>query len=316
MAFSRSTPPQQQMGQTPRTVTTNSGPQTSTTTTGPSSQTQASTGSSSEQSRGSSSSNTTGSRTNESSASQTTVNQNMDAGSLAALQELIQSLASGGTDQQKAKYDQIQSEIAANQQQRENYSKESAFSDATLVANNQSMRALEQLMPTITAGIDAAGTSGSAVASLLTQEAADRAAATAAELSLNTAVQYGQIANQASGVNASLLAIDDPVMTQLLDALNIAKGAQTSQTVTSNSRETERWNESTAGSSSSSSNSTSSQFGAATDSGRSSVQTVGPTSSVQTSDYGIGSGGNRVGGLSTPSSYSAGNRPNPYVNVI
>ena len=294
---------------------TNSGG-TSTQNTGPSTSNQFSSSSSNQSTSGSSSSSTKANRVTETNNKQTTTNQNMDDASFAALQNLIQNLASGGSESDQLRYQQIQEQIGASRLQEQVYSKDMAFSDANRVANSQSEEALKKLMPTITAGIDAAGTSGSAVASLLTQEAANNAANLAAKLSLDTAVNYGQIKNQAMGNTTDLLAIDDPVMSQLLDALNIAKGVKTSQTVDTKGRTTENYNEVTNSSQSQRSSGSQTGFSTTANSGGTVTTNTGPSTETRTSLTPSKSGPVQFPGLNTPSSYSSGNRSNPYVTVV
>lgn len=227
------------------------GPSSATQTSGPTSST-SNTSSNSSQSGGSKGSSsmtqsTTGSKssTTNSSGTRTTNTKNMDDQSLAALQALIKQLAGGGSEEDRARMDSVRSEIGANQAQRGQYSKGAAFSDAENAAAAQMTNALKKLLPTITAGIDAAGTSGSAMAALLSTEAAEATSRNAAQLKLDAAISYGQIANQASGVIAELLKIDNPANRQLLEALGIAKGAVTStvektnQTSTTNDKYSE-----------------------------------------------------------------------------
>lgn len=116
-------------------------------------------------------------------------------------------------------------EINKNQQLRGDYTKSAAFADAIGAMNSQLSKAIEQQMPTITAGIDAAGTSGSAMSALLTRQAATDAANKAAELGLQAAIQYGQIQTGFGDILERLTAGGDPATNQLLGALNIAKGA-------------------------------------------------------------------------------------------
>ena len=80
-------------------------------------------------------------------------------------------------------------------------------------------------MPTITAGIDSAGTSGSALSALLTQRAAADAAAEGAKLGLSAAIDYGNIAVAAGNTATGLLQSGNPLVNALLESLNVAKGA-------------------------------------------------------------------------------------------
>lgn len=231
--------------------TSGQGASTTTQSVGPSSSSSNSSSNTSQKggSSGTSSStqNTSGSKSSvtNSSGTRTTKNQNMDDQSLAALQALIKQLAGGGSEEDKERMGTIRSEIGANQAQRGQYSKDAAFYDSENAAAAQMTNALKKLLPTITAGIDAAGTSGSAMAALLSTEAAEATARNAAQLKLDAAVNYGQIANQASGVISELLKIDNPVNRQLLEALGIAKGAVTSSVETTNQSSTtnDKYNE-------------------------------------------------------------------------
>lgn len=298
------------------------GPSSTTQTSGPTSSSTSSSGFNNTQGGGSSSSsstsNTSGSKkeTSKSTTNRTVKNQNMDDQSLAALQALIKQLAGGGTNEDKERLSSIRSEIGANQAQRGDYSKGAAFHDAEAAAAAQMHNALKQLLPTITAGIDSAGTSGSAMAALLSTEAAEATSRNAAQLKLDAAVNYGQIANQASGVIAELLKIDNPVNRQLLEALNIAKGAVTTttdNTVQQGSTQS-NWNESTNTSQKGQNSSWSN-----TQTGGTQNQTNGPQT-VTTTNTGTAPGGwqnnpgtkGTGGGWQTPSSSNANNSGGNY----
>lgn len=272
-------------------------------TTGPRTDTSITNQSSSSNTSQSGSSSTSGSKNTSSSNTVTTKNKNMSDSALAALDSLIKQLANGGTPQDQQRWKQIQAEIRANTLQQQKYSKESAQYDADTAANAASYEALQQLVPTISAGIDSAGTSGSSMAALLAQDAADNAARASAQLQLDAMVSYGQIANQASGNNVELLKIDNPVTQQLLAALDISKGAVTESTQVSKGSEKSVWNENSR--SQSSSNSTSSSTSSQTN-------TMGPQTTTTTQNTSPGSGNTQqkssgFPGFSTPSSYSAGN---------
>lgn len=197
----------------------------------------------------------------------------MDPVSRAALNQLIQSL-SGATSQfdrnndgkdagNANKYGQIRlEEIAANQASRGDYSKSNAFQDALGAMNSQLAKGIESQMPTITAGIDAAGTSGSAMAALLTQQAAQDAARNAAELGLTAAVNYGQLQVGFGDIIERLSKEGDPSTNQLLAALGIAKGASENTTTISSSK----------GSSSTTSNETATSTSTNTTSGNETVE--------------------------------------------
>lgn len=153
-----------------------------------------------------------------------------------ALNDLIGQLSQGGTPEQRAAMEQRLNEIVANQGIRNQYSQGNAFAQAQGAANSALAKSLQATMPQIAASVDAAGVSGSSFSGLLTQQAAADAAAMAAELGLQTSVQYGQIQAGLSGVLEQLTRTDaDPIVNSLLQALNIAKGATESGSKTSSS---------------------------------------------------------------------------------
>ena len=278
-----------------------------TTTAGPSSSsgTESSVESQVTNTRGSSSSvtNTSGSATDRTSGTVRTTTKNMDDASLKALQDLIKSLSTGGSEDDKRRWQQIQDEILVNQAQRQSYSKEASFADSSMAAAAQMFKALEQQMPTITAGIDSAGTSGSAMAALLTQNAAEAASRNAAQLQLDAAINYGQISNQASSIVADLLKIDNPATSQLLEALNIAKGAVQETLEVTDMLNTKNWKETQSTASQSSQTSTTNSMGSRNWSETSTPQTVNESrvvSTPTTQPTQRSSSGQR---LITPSSY-------------
>jgi hypothetical protein len=195
-------------------------------TTGPTS----TTGSS--QSTGTSSQNTN-SVQNTSSTTQTNQS-NMDKQSMAALQLLIQQLMGGGTQDMATQKAQKQQEINADQATRSGYSKEAAFSDAQGAMAAQLRAVLEKVAPTLVRAAQGAGTSQSSMRALLTQDMAARAAEAASTTGLQAATAYGGVNAQLSSVLANLVNSTDPVSAALVQALNIAKGAQTSGTSTTN----------------------------------------------------------------------------------
>ena len=167
----------------------------------------------------------TGTSSSITNTSQSQVSDYMDPTGRAALTELINQLLKGGNTQAKKYSDARLSEIQTNQAARQDYTKSNAFADAQNAMNANLAKALEQAMPTLTAGIDAAGTSGSAMQALLTQQAAENAARSAAELGLNAAISYGQIQAGFGDILERLTSEGDPVTNQLLQALSISKGS-------------------------------------------------------------------------------------------
>lgn len=155
-----------------------------------------------------------------------------------ALNKLLGNLSNPNSQANKYGQERLD-EIGINQSLRGDYTKSKAFADAIGAMNSQLAKGIESQMPTITAGIDAAGTSGSAMSALLTQTAAENAARNAAELGLNAAISYGQIQTGFGNILEQLTANGDPVTNQLLSALEIAKGASESSTVTGSSSQTQ-----------------------------------------------------------------------------
>lgn len=244
--------------------------------------------------------NTTGSSSTRDVTDRTIVNKNMDDEAYKMLMDFLRQQAAGGTAEDRARREAIWGEIAAGQAQRAGYSKAAAVVDSTAAASAQMTNALKQMLPAITAGVDSAGTSGSAMAALLSQQAAEGVSRNAAQLQLDAAISYGQIANQSSGIIAELLKIDDQSANRFLEGLNIAKGAITSTTdrtvrnINTNSSESVRGSENTRSTSTTSnySNTTANQSGTTN-------RTYDPPSGSTVSVGG-------VGGYSTPSSYRNG----------
>lgn len=156
-----------------------------------------------------------------------------------ALNKLLANLSNPNSEANKYGKERLE-EIGTNQALRGDYTKSKAFADALNAMNSQLAKGIESQMPTITAGIDAAGTSGSAMSALLTQTAAENAARNAAELGLNAAISYGQIQTGFGNILEQLTASGDPVTNQLLGALEIAKGASESSTTTGSMRQTQK----------------------------------------------------------------------------
>lgn len=120
---------------------------------------------------------------------------------------------------------------------------------------------------------------------------------------MEAAINYGQISNQASSIVADLLKIDNPATTQLLEALNIAKGAVQETVQVTDTLNTKNWNETQSSSSSSSQTSTTNSMGSRNWSETSTPQTTSKSqvvSSPTTQPTTARTGGQQ---LITPSSY-------------
>lgn len=291
---------------------TQTGGNGSTTTQGPSTQTQTQGPSTQTQSGSQSGSSSTSGKSKET----TTYNiQNMTDQALGALDDLIAGLAGGGNAAANQLRDQWLNELQAAQQLREDYSKANAIKDSDAAMASSMAKALEQAMPTIAAGIDAAGTSGGAMSALLTQKAAEAAANQAAELGLSAAISYGQIAVNAGNTAASLINTGDPTLNALLQALATAKGAVQQGSQTTNKTYSEN------SSSQSQSNSTTQNSGSTTvtqnSGGTSTVTpnapTAGPMTNLPQKTTGAGSNSQQ---WITPSAYQTGGSTNNGSGVV
>lgn len=164
--------------------------------------------------------------------------QNMDKTSMAALNTLIQQLLGGGTAQMKQQQAERSGEVNYLQNERAGYSKGAAFADSAGLVAQQTRKILEQLLPSINAAAEDAGSSGGALRALLLQDAANKAAESSSALGVQTAAQYGQVSSGLSQVLERLTQVDTSTMNALIGALNVAKGANTSSTTTGNSTQT------------------------------------------------------------------------------
>jgi hypothetical protein len=150
---------------------------------------------------------------------------NMPEYSAEALESLIRQLLGGGTPEIRAQQQTRTDEISRTRGQQNAYSKEMAFADSQGAVSAAMRRALEQLMPSITRAAEGAGTSANSMRSLLMQDAAQKAAESAATTGLNAAVQYGGLSAQFASVLESLTR-PNPVNTEaLIQALSVARGS-------------------------------------------------------------------------------------------
>lgn len=183
---------------------------------------------------------TTGTSTTETTGSSTTntSSRNMGAQALQQLYTLINQLMAGGTRQMLEDRARRQEVLNKTTQQQAAYSKEAAFGDAQGAMAQQSRRTMEALMPSITRAAEGAGTSANSMRALLVQDAANKAAESASALGLKAAVDYGNISTNYAQVLEALSRPDTTAINALLQAFNVAKGAETSSTSTTNSNQT------------------------------------------------------------------------------
>jgi len=151
------------------------------------------------------------------------------AGGEAALTQLLQQLLGGGTQEQRDEQIRRLTEIQNVQGQRAGYTKQNAFADAVGAQNQQSRLALEKLLPSIIAAASGAGTSKGSMRALLTQDAANKAAESAAALGLKASVDYGNISNGMNQVLEALTRQGNPITDALLKAIELSKGNNANQ---------------------------------------------------------------------------------------
>ena len=161
--------------------------------------------------------------------SQSTSGTNFYAGGEAALKQLIEQLLGGGTAEQRAEQIRRLEEVQNVRGQRADYTKAAAFADAKGAQNQQSRLAMEKLIPSIMAAAQGAGTSQSSMRALLMQDAANKAAESAAALGLKASVDYGNISGGMNQVLEALTRQGNPITDALLKALEISKGSNSNQ---------------------------------------------------------------------------------------
>lgn len=143
-------------------------------------------------------------------------------GSSGTLAAVIKALRSQ-VDQYNQMQGERRQEIGTVRGQREDYSKEAAFTDAQGAVNAALRQALEQQMAAINRASAGAGASAGSMRALLAQQAARDAAESAATLGLKTATDYGGIALNASSVLEALTRPDAVGLDALIKALALSK---------------------------------------------------------------------------------------------
>jgi hypothetical protein len=116
-------------------------------------------------------------------------------------------------------------EIDANRDQREQYSRENAFADAEGLMQQQLAASLQESGSAMTRAMEGAGASGSSLRALLVSQQAKEAAQAAAALGAQQAVSYGGIANDASQLLELLTRPDDAALQALVQTMGIKQEA-------------------------------------------------------------------------------------------
>lgn len=167
------------------------------------------------------------------SGTRTTDTSNMDSQSLAALQNLIGLLQTGGTKEIQAESAKRKQTISLVEQLMGQVSTGQAMTDAQAAMALNLQTAMEQQMPAISKAIEGAGTSASSMQALLSQKLARDSSLAAGALGAAQAQTYAQ---QRTGLANTLEALTRPTSaatSALISALNVAKGAVTSTRETS-----------------------------------------------------------------------------------
>jgi hypothetical protein len=232
--------------------------------------------------------------------------ENLSPQAIAELNVLIQQLINGGTPEMRQDRLVRQGERTAVEGMRSGYSKTAAFADATGLMNQQSRRLLEQLLPSINRAAEDAGSSGGALRALLLQDAGNKAAESASALGAKQATDYGNISANFSQVLEALTRPDNTLITSLLNAFNVLKGAVVSTTGTSTTNTT--------------GTQTSSQTGSTTNNtqtGENRNIDYAPFQTGSTQANGFGSGGVQAGRSTAPVYFGpAGNDSNSLSNDL
>jgi len=142
-----------------------------------------------------------------------------------ALDQLLKTLAEGGTPEQQFMTKARSEEVGRARKQQEGFSKDAAMSDSQALIDKAISDAMRAANPRITAYSEGAGSSKSSMAALLTQEAALKGAVEGAAAGTQLATAYGQLSNQLEGILADLTKQDpNSPVSQLLQAVIGSKG--------------------------------------------------------------------------------------------
>jgi len=150
-----------------------------------------------------------------------------------------------GTPEQRLQQEQRQQEIARNRAAQGEFSKEAAATDAQALVNKSISDALEKTLPSISRGLEGAGTSKGSAAALLTQKAALEGGVEGAALGANLGVAYGGIQNQLASV-LELLTRNDPndpvnlLLQTIIGSKGLVQEASSVQSTTGTSQKTQQ----------------------------------------------------------------------------
>lgn len=145
---------------------------------------------------------------------------------LANIQALIAQLTGQGTPEIQQQRATRNEEVQSVRNQRQQYTKDQAEADAQMAVEATQRRSLEQLLPSINNAARGSGTSQSSMRALLLQDAAQRAADSAALLKTQTVKDYGSISASLNNTLEALTRVDAPQTDALLKALQLGNQAQ------------------------------------------------------------------------------------------
>ena len=151
--------------------------------------------------------------------------QNMTDQSLGALESLVAQLSRGGTVGQRTSQMQTAQHNTMIQNLLQQFSKGAAFRDAEALSQREHRALMERMAPQIARQSEAAGASAGSMRGLLLNDAAQRTQESAAALGAQQAGQYGNLQAQFASLLRDPTQISDPVTSQLIQALGLARGA-------------------------------------------------------------------------------------------
>lgn len=163
-----------------------------------------------------------------------------------AMQQLLATLAAGGTDEQRRILEEQLNTLQNVRGAQADYSRETALGDSEALMQTMLQRSMESALPGILAAGSGAGTSGDAITALLSQDLASRAAGDAAGVGVQAVQGYGGILAQLMGQEvAASQGMEDQALGALLEALGVDAGSMKRGQQTTNSRSTTRGRETT-----------------------------------------------------------------------
>lgn len=170
---------------------------------------------------------TNGSGTNSNTTTKKEVTEQFDPQSLALLNSFINTLNTGGTEQQKATIANRKETQGTVKGLMADYQKAAAFQDAQALIERSLQDSMQRNMPAIQRSVEGAGTSASAMQGLLSQQLATNASREASALGAEQAKAYGGISTQLAGLLTNLAGQGNEVENNLLQALQVLKGGVT-----------------------------------------------------------------------------------------